>query len=613
MNQVNSGPNSEAMDGFSRLCQPLKWIPIIGFVVGLTFSLGAQSASQQPPNVVVIMTDDQGYGDFGFMGNPLVRTPHLDAMARRSGQMSQFYVSPVCAPTRACLMTGRYNYRTRCIDTYVGRAMMDPEEVTMAEVFEKAGYATGIFGKWHLGDNYPMRPMDQGFQQSLVHRGGGIGQPSDPIGAEGKYTDPVLLRNGVSTQYYGYCTDLYFSGALDFIDASVAEEQPFLIYLPMNCPHGPFNDAPKALYEWYRKQDLSNARFPVGDGHPLPKENAATLDKRARIFAMITNIDENVGRLFDRLRLLEQNENTIVVFLVDNGPNGRRYVAGMQGSKTSVYEGGVRSPLLFHWPARVVAGQIGHAPTAHYDLLPTLMEACGIKTAGNLPLDGVSFLGQLDGRGETLPNRNLFIQAHRGNQPVRYHNFMMRDDRWKLLHASGFGRENFEGEPRFELFDLAADPLERHDLAAERPDVVRSMKSAYDRWFDDVGKTRSENYAPPAIYVGDENENPVVLTRQDWRHVRGRPWAKDSFGHWVIDVRRAGTYQVRVHPETKRIEGQVSVQVGAESWTVESSGGKTSVVVPIQLKQLGRTQIQASYLTGDKKYGPHQLEVEWLE
>ena len=582
------------------------------FVAALFAVLHLSTAHAGRPNVVVMMTDDQGYGDFGFTGNPIIKTPHLDAMAERSGQLSQFYVSPVCAPTRACLMTGRYNYRTRCIDTFVGRAMMDPSEVTMAEMFSAAGYQTGIFGKWHLGDNYPMRPQDQGFGTSLVHRGGGIGQPSDPLGAESQYTDPVLLRDGRLTQYYGYCTDIYFNGALDFVDQAVADEKPFLVYLPTNAPHGPFDDVPRALYEMYRKMDLSNAKFDQTDGHPLPEDSEASLDKRARIFAMITNVDENVGRLFSRLELLGQLENTIVVFLVDNGPNGRRYVAGMKGSKSNVYEGGVRSPLLFHWPAQVAAGSRSDRIAAHYDLLPTLLEACGLDAPASVNLDGRSFLGALRGNDDTLPDRYLFIQAHRGNEPQKYHNFMMRNQRWKLLHASGFGKESFEGEPRFELFDLRDDPLEQNNVIADFPQIFTELRQSYDAWFDDVSSTRPANYAPPAIYIGDDHENPVTLTRQDWRHSRGRPWARGSFGHWVVDVRSSGRYEVTVHPVGGELKGRIGVKVGGQEWWATIPESADNATIPVVLEALGRTTLSASIANGDEVLGPHQLEVRKL-
>ncbi|MEX2399391.1 MAG: sulfatase-like hydrolase/transferase, partial [Rhodothermales bacterium] len=286
----------------------------------------AGSPGDDRPNVILIMTDDQGYGDFGFTGNPVIRTPNLDALSEESVRLSPFYVSPVCAPTRASLMTGRYNYRTRVVDTWLGRAMMEPDEVTVAEVLRDGGYATGIFGKWHLGDNYPMRPRDQGFEEVLVHRGGGIGQPSDPPGGEGAYTDPILFHNGEEVRMEGYCTDIYFDEAMRWMDSAREEGRPFFAYVSTNAPHGPYHDVPEQLYEEYRAMDLSPARFPQDAGHPLPEENDP--DRLARIFAMITNIDDNVGRLMQYLEHAGMADNTLVLFLLDNGPNTRRYVAG---------------------------------------------------------------------------------------------------------------------------------------------------------------------------------------------------------------------------------------------------------------------------------------------
>src|SRR5262245_26202184 len=210
------------------------------------------------PNVILIMTDDQGYGDLGVHGNPIIRTSNIDAMAKKSAVLPSFYVSPVCTPTRASLMTGRYNYRTRAIDTFRGRAMMDASEVTVAELLKTAGYATGIFGKWHLGDCYPMRPIDQGFDMALVHRGGGIGQPSDPPGAEDKYTDPVLFRNGQPEQTQGYCSDVYFREGMTWAEKVSGAGKPFFLYLPTNCPHGPFGDVPPAEYAYYKSQMISS-------------------------------------------------------------------------------------------------------------------------------------------------------------------------------------------------------------------------------------------------------------------------------------------------------------------------------------------------------------------
>src|SRR5205085_6333036 len=243
------------------------------------------------PNIVLIMTDDEGYGELGVHGNPIIRTPNIDAMAKMSAVLPNFYVSPACTPTRASLMTGRYNYRTRAIDTFRGRAMMDTSETTIAEMLRGAGYATGIFGKWHLGDCYPMRAIDQGFEMALVHRGGGIGQPSDPPGAEDKYTDPMLFRNGEAEQCKGYCTDVYFTEGLKWADKAASGGKPFFLYLPTNCPHGPFGDVPQDKYEFHKQRKITAEQFPKTEGNPVPRNMDS--DTQARVQAMIEDIDDN--------------------------------------------------------------------------------------------------------------------------------------------------------------------------------------------------------------------------------------------------------------------------------------------------------------------------------
>jgi arylsulfatase/arylsulfatase A len=548
------------------------------------------------------MTDDQGYGDFGVTGNRVIQTPNLDAMAGRSATMSRFYVSPVCAPTRASLMTGRYNYRTRAIDTYIGRAMMEPNEVTIAEILSGAGYATGIFGKWHLGDNYPMRPMDQGFSESLVHRGGGIGQPSDPEGAEGKYTDALLFHQGKPTPTKGYCTDVYFSAAMDWIETTQKSGKSFFAYIPTNAPHGPFHDVPKEEYELYKGMDLTPAM--------LGKGNPGLADRIARIYAMITNIDRNVGRLFARLDALKLTENTLVIFLVDNGPNGPRYIAGMRGAKTSVYEGGIRSPFFAHWPARLKPGEASRFVSAHIDMLPTILDACSVEPPKGLEIDGRSLLPLLERKKIKLADRAICIQAHRGDQPVRYHNFAYRTNRWKLVHASGFGRENFQGAPKIELYDMDLDPLEKKDLAAEKPELFAKLKKGYDAWFDDVGSTRPDNYAPPRIWLGTEHENPSVLTRQDWRHVKGRPWGADSRGYWLVHVARGGTFEVHARFRPRNVDGSISLAFGGQKRAGKIAKGATSHTFEGLNLKPGDTRVEVVLVHGKVDRGPWQVDVK---
>lgn len=585
--------------------------------LGLGAAAAAASCATSPkagsarsrPNVILIMTDDQGYGDLGVTGNPVIRTPNIDAMAGRSASMENFYVQPVCAPTRACLMTGRYNYRTRVVDTWLGRAMMEPEETTVAEILRQAGYATGIFGKWHLGDNYPMRPMDQGFEEVLVHRGGGIGQPSDPSGGEGKYTDPILLDNGELRQFKGYCTDIYFERAAKWISECADRKKNFFAYIPTNAPHGPFDDVPEDLFERYKKMDLSNKSFPQVKGHPLPEKN--NQDQMARIFAMITNIDDNVGRLFAKLDELGLTENTIVIFMVDNGPNTRRYVAGMKGNKSTVYEGGIRSPFFFHWPAGAKPGQSSDRIAAHLDVLPTILEACGVRKPAGLKLDGRSLLPLLQGRQVDWPDRMIVIQSHRGDKPVLYNNFAARTQHWKLLNASGFGNETLQGKPGFELYDMVADPLEENNLSQERPEVVTAMSQRYEQWFRDVSSTRPDNYAPPRIYIGTEHENPVVLTRQDWRHIKGRAWAPDSNGYWELFAAASGKYDIKLRFPELKTDGKATLElkdaVNLEGDILKGALEYTFEAVPINS---GNLRLLATITAGNVSKGPWKVDVK---
>ncbi len=373
----------------------------------------SQEAGDARPNIVLVMTDDQGWAQVGFHGDPVLRTPHLDRLAGESVEMTRFYVSPVCAPTRAALMTGRYNYRTGVVDTYIGRALMEPGEVTVAEMLRDAGYRTGIFGKWHLGDNYPLRGADQGFQESVVHRGGGIGQPSDPPGSD--YFDPILFHNGEQRQYPGYVTDVFFDEAIRWIgDGGGA---PFFAYVPTNAPHSPYL-VPDAYREAYAVKGLS--------------------DRDARIYGMIANIDDNVGRLLAHLETHGLARDTLVVFMTDNGPTTRLYHAGLRARKGSVYENGIRVPFIVRWPARLAPRTVDTVG-AHIDLAPTLVAAAGVSPPSVLAFDGLSLLPLWEGAAVSWPERNYVVQSHRGNAPARYRAFAVIGPRYKLVQAQSFG------------------------------------------------------------------------------------------------------------------------------------------------------------------------------
>ncbi|HEY2415993.1 MAG TPA: arylsulfatase [Pirellulaceae bacterium] len=558
------------------------------------------------PNVILIMTDDQGYGDLGVNGNPIIRTPNIDALSKKSAVLPNFYVSPVCTPTRASLMTGRYNYRTRAIDTFRGRAMMDTSEVTVAELLKSSGYATGIFGKWHLGDCYPMRPMDQGFEMSLVHRGGGIGQPSDPPGAENKYTDPILFRNGQAEQTKGYCTDVYFREGLAWAEKNAATNKPFFLYLPTNCPHGPFGDVPPTEYDYYKSQKLSADQYPKTAGNPIPR-NYDT-DTQARVNAMIDNIDQNVGRLLKWLDEKNLADNTLVIFLTDNGRATPGYNAGLRGNKTTVFEGGIKSPFFAYWPGKLQPGVASERIAMHIDLAPTILEICGVTKPADLKQDGRSIwplLTQTRSVSEgpasqptNWPDRTLFSQSHRGDEPVLYHNFAARNQNWKLVSATGFGLEKLPvSGPKFELFDMQSDPYELHDVASEHPDIVAKLKSEYEAWFKDVGSTRPDNYAPPRIIVGSPHEKTTVLTRQDWR---GAAWGPTDEGHWEINVASNGPYDVKLIVFPADTDRTIHFRCGSLDTSATLFAKATEHIFKKQQLPIGDQKLEA-WIDGDNR------------
>ncbi len=543
----------------------------------------SQIGGSSQPNIVLIMTDDQGWAQVGFHGDPILQTPHLDALAAESVEMTRFYVSPVCAPTRAALMTGRYNYRTGVVDTYLGRAMMAPDEVTIAEVLAGSGYRTGIFGKWHLGDNYPQRTVDQGFGESVVHMGGGIGQPSDPPGSD--YFDPILFHNGEQKQYAGYCTDVYFDEAIRWIMDS--EGQPFFAYIPTNAPHSPYL-VPDSYREPYAGQGLS--------------------DKDARIYGMITNIDYNIGRLLAHLEADGLADNTILIFMTDNGPTTRLYHAGLRAQKGSVYENGIRVPFLVRWPERLEPRTVD-ALGAHVDLAPTLFSAAGVSHPYQTSLDGRNLLPLWSGAESEPPDRTYFVQAHRGNEPQRYRAFAAVEQRYKLVQPLSF-RDPAPDDAKLELYDLIDDPGEQHDLADELPDVAERLKQDYDQWFDDVSASRG--FEPVRFAIGSEPQPAVTLTRQDWRMTTVDGWGRDQqvLGRWEVDNLSEGPYDIRVSfARPARQAGTVRVTFGSAQLTAPVSRGAEDAVFEGVTLDTGAGSFEASLEAGGRPQGAWQVRV----
>ena len=519
------------------------------------------------PNIVIILTDDQGYGDLGVHGNPKISTPNIDRLAREGVQWQYFYVMPVCSPTRACLMTGRYNYRTGVVDTFQGRSLMHPDETTLAQLLSGAGYRTGIFGKWHLGDNFPMRPLDRGFHESLVLKGGGIGQPSDPPGGE-SYFDPILQHNGQPVKTQGYVSDVITDAAIKFIGDNRAKN--FFVYLPFNAPHTPL-EAPPKLVAKYQAMNLKVADFPASS-HPIPK--AFDPEVTAKIYAMEENIDDNVGRLLSKLDELKLTRDTLVIFFTDNGPQQPRYNAGMLQQKGNVHEGGIRVPLFVRWPAALQGGRIvERVPAAHIDLTPTLLELCKVPKPANVKFDGLSLAPLLRGDPVAWPDRTLYFQWHRGDVPQRYRAFAARSTDWKLVQLAGVPEGVWNAPPKFELFDMKNDPLETKDVAGEHPDIVEKMKRDYDAWFTDV--TGARDYTTPSrIHLGTPQENPSVLTRQDWR-VPQAGQTLNPHGYWEVLVAKSGAYRIKLTFAVAPANSMVSFELNGVKLSKELGTGAT--------------------------------------
>ena len=554
------------------------------------------------PNVLIIITDDQGFGDLACNGNPIIRTPNLDALAKQSVRLTSFYVSPVCSPTRASLLTGRYNYRTGVVDTYLGRSLMHADEVTLAEMLRWSGYRTGLFGKWHLGDNYPMRAMDQGFAESLVLKGGGLGQPSDIPGG-GSYVNPTLLHNGKPKKTEGYVSDVLAEAAIEFIDAN--RGQPFFAYVAFNAPHEPLKDVPKEQYEKYKALDLSASRF-VAPGWPLPER--LDTDKVARVYAMVSNIDENVGRVLAKLKESGLERDTIVVFMTDNGPQHPRFNAGMRGLKGTPYDGGIRVPCFVRWPAGFgpASGTYVDRVAAHIDIAPTLLEACGVPQPPAVAFDGVSLLPLLRGdvSHETWPDRTLFFQWHRGDAPEAERSFGARSQRWKLVQPVGANGSDFQ--PRYELYDLQAEPSESRNVAEKHPVVVEEMRDGYRHWLESVTATRRDG--APRIIVGTPHENPVLLTRQDWRGPRAG-WGPKDLGHWDVQVAAAGPYDLALHFSDTEGTKSAHLRVGDVEVDRPLKPGQTTVKFPAVKLTAGAARLEAWLTVGDETVGVHYVDV----
>ena len=479
-------------------------------------SLGVTQCSpknRKKPNVILVMTDDQGYGDIGAHGSPYVRTPHLDRLHGESVRLTNFHVDPCCAPTRASLLTGQYSARTGVWHTIGGRSLLRKGKPTMADVFRSSGYKTAIFGKWHLGDNYPFRPQDRGFEQVLIHKSGVAGNTWDYWGND--YYDDTYIRNGKPEKFEGYCNTIWFDEAIQFIRKN--RENPFFCFLSTNIPHAPLR---------------------VDDKYSDPYRSQVS-EQLANYYGMIAKFDEDLARLLSELKDLGLEENTILIFMTDNGPcpwyGGIKiddtgfvkegYSAGMRGGKIWGYENAHRVPCFISWPA----GNIGadrdiQKLTAHFDLLPTLIAACGLHEPENVDFDGINLMPLLAGQEPRWPERTLFVHNQRVDFPEKYKDYQVLTQRWRLV------KRNNE-----ELYDIQSDPGQKRDVAVHYPDVVQALHQRYEEWWEDISQ---DFHMYDEIIIGSEMENPTTLYSHDAH-------SKNQDKIWVIHVEQDGEYEFK--------------------------------------------------------------------
>ena len=500
----------------------------------IVFLIGCEK-NRTPPNVILIITDDQGYGDLNFNGNPNIITPALDNFAAESVRFNNFYVSPVCAPTRSSLMTGRYSLRTGVRDTYNGGAIMASSEVTLAEMLKQANFTTGIFGKWHLGDNYPSRPSDQGFDESLIHLAGGMGQVGDFTNyfkKDTSYFDPILWHNNEQKPYQGYCSDIFTENAIEFIEKN--KNNPFFCYLSFNAPHNPLQ-VPDEYYQIYKNIDPTEGIDP--NLIPNEKINEQTKENTRKVYAMVTNIDDNLKKLFAKVEELGIKENTIVIFMTDNGPQHARYVAGMKGRKTSVYNGGIRVPFYFRYPNEFSGDKEVDQMTAHIDLLPTLSKLCGARIPEDRKIDGRNFIPSIEGKIQ--PERSFFSYWTR-KYPELFNNIALQRGQFKLV-----GKTDYDSEiENFQLYDTNKDPFEKNNLMAQKKSIGLSLKEEMHQTFLEL--VNSENLKnPPRIILGSDFENPVYLNRNDAGGQRAVWNQEQAYSFWKVDINKEGLYDLK--------------------------------------------------------------------
>ena len=572
------------------------------FVLALGLS-GSALLAQSAPNVILIVTDDQGIGDLGCHGNPWLKTPNLDAFYQSSVRLTDFHVSPLCTPSRAALMTGQYPINNGAWATYKGRDALSDGVYTMANLFQSQGYQTALFGKWHLGDNYPVRPTDCGFETAIHHQAGGVGELSDYWG--NSYFEDVYLVNNEPKQFEGYCTDIWFAETMKFIEHQ--QEKPFFVYLATNAPHDPLivDSSYAAPYKHLEGDQIVSAN----------------------LYGMIANIDENFGRLIDFLDKKDLAENTIVIFMTDNGtrfgysPDGKLgYNMGLKGIKGSKWEGGHRVPFFIKWPQKNVGGgrDLPHL-SAHVDILPTLAGLCDLPLPEGLALDGRNLSNLITGKTDSLPQQSVFVhhrQDWRPPDPIQQSCILQGP--WRLVNGQA-------------LYHIIQDPLQQNDVAEAHPDLVQSLLAQNTHFFDQ-SQARTTFSELPCAVVGSGYQQETKLTIQHaigdakgiWKAEQVAEGVKNPNSTYAIEIAEKGNYLISCRRWPKECPGPLwgtptenpknlfsyqpiqpeKVQIKIANQILEKmvDGKEEAVTFQVQLSP-GKTLLTCDFIEGNESYG----------
>jgi len=534
---------------------------VLSYAAGPVLSKKRHLERKDKPNVIIVLTDDQGYGDLSCHGNPILKTPNLDKLHQESIRFTDFHVAPMCTPTRGQLLTGRDAMANGATFVCMGRSMIRNDLPTMADIFASNGYHTGHFGKWHLGDSYPHRPQDRGFLETIHHGAWGITSIADYFGND--YWDDTYRHNHQLEEYQGYCTEVWFDEAMKYMKTRHAKKEPFFVYLPTNCPHSP---------HW------------VDDKYSEPYRQQGLDQKTAKFFGQIANIDENMGRLLTMLDRTGIAENTLLIYMTDNGTVAGHNVfnAGMRGRKTELWEGGHRVPCFMRWPA----GNLGKPRDIDVlsqcqDILPTLTDLCHLEAPNSMVTDGISLAGLLRKKEKTVGDRMLVVRY--GPDGRAKWECAVLWNKWRLV----------KGE---QLYDVSTDPHQDKDIAAKHPDIAAAMRKHYEQWW---AKTIPQFEQPRYIHLGSEEANLVMLYSSDWKGSYADNFKNlsegNQIGYWDVLVERKGEYKVtlsRWHPSTDNaLDAPIQGPQGK---------GKAVPIAKARIK-VGNVDISQPSVTGQKE------------